>query len=158
MTYRALCEVLRAAGVDSPEWDAQELIGHFCGADRLQILSDPALDWSNEALQEAARRRCNREPLQYILGEWQFYRQTYEVSPDCLIPRQDTEVLVEEAVRRLPRGAFFADLCTGSGCIAVSTLAERGDTSAVAVELSEGAIAIARRNALRNGVDPPFST
>ena len=152
MTYRELCERLKCSGVESPEWDAQELIGHFCGADRLRILADPDADWESDLLKNAADRRCAREPLQYILGEWCFYRQTYEVSPDCLIPRSDTECLVEEAVRRLPPNAFFADLCTGSGCIAVSTLAERPDTVAVAVELSEGALALARRNAARNGV------
>lgn len=157
MTYRELCEMLRASGVDFPEWDAQELIGHFCGVDRLRILSDPDADWKSDVLENAANRRCAREPLQYILGEWSFYRQTYEVSPDCLIPRQDTECLVEEAVKRLPQGAFFADLCTGSGCIVISTLAERKDTKAIAVELSEGALALARRNAERNGVSERLS-
>ncbi len=152
MTYKEICKMLHDAGVDAPEWDTQELIGHYCHADRRQILSEPDVEWNNEALRAAVARRCSREPLQYILGEWTFYRQTYAVSPACLIPRSDTECLVEEAIGRLPKGAFFADLCTGSGCIAVSTLAERQDTAAVAVELSEEALELAGKNALRNGV------
>ena len=76
----------------------------------------------------------------------------YLVTPDVLIPRPDTECLVEYAVRNLPRGARFADLCTGSGCIAISTLANRPDTSAVAVDISEKALAVARENAARNRV------
>ena len=91
--------------------------------------------------------------MQYLLGEWQFYRQTYEVGPDCLIPRPDTEILVEEAIKLLPRGAYFADLCTGSGCIAVSVLAEREDTRALAVDKFENTLEMARRNARRQGVE-----
>ena len=157
MTYSEICSMLARAGVDSPEWDAQLLIERFCGLKPLEILADPHGTLPPSiALEEAVRRRCEREPLQYVFGFWDFYRQTYEVSPACLVPRSDTEILVEEAVRRLPDGAFFADLCTGSGCIAVSVLAERRDTTAMAVELSEEALALAERNAIRNGVADRF--
>ncbi len=105
-----------------------------------------------EGFAQAVRRLEAREPLAYILGEWYFYDETYRVSPACLVPRPETEHLVEELLRRLPRGSVFADLCTGSGCIAVSTLAHRPDCRAVAVELSEEALALARENAARNGV------
>ena len=96
------------------------------------------------------------EPLQYILGEWDFYRQKYEVSPNCLIPRSDTEILVENAIRLLPIRAHFADLCTGSGCIAISTLAERPDTTAVALEKFPVTLVLAMRNATKNRVDNRF--
>jgi len=152
MTYLEICRKLKTAGIESAEWDAQLLMEHFCGLDRLAILGDPQKDWSCPALDGAVRRRCAREPLQYLLGVWEFYHQSYEVSPHCLIPRSDTEILVEEAIRRLPRGAFFADLCAGSGCIGVSVLAERQDTRALALELSPDALALAKRNAERNGV------
>jgi release factor glutamine methyltransferase len=102
--------------------------------------------------EQAVRRLENREPLAYVLGEWYFYDEVYSVSPACLIPRPDTEHLVEELIRRLPKGALFADLCTGSGCIAISTLAHRPDCRAVAVDLSEDALIIAKENAVRNGV------
>jgi release factor glutamine methyltransferase len=90
------------------------------------------------------------------LGEWEFYRQTYEVTPDCLIPRADTEILVETAIRILPIGAHFADLCTGSGCITISTLAERPDTRAFALEKFPATLALAQRNATKNEVDARF--
>lgn len=115
-------------------------------------MQDPERRFSSPELLSAVERRAGRFPLQYLLGEWAFYRQTYRVAPGCLIPRSDTEILVEEAIRKLPKGAFFADLCTGSGCIAISILCERKDTTAIAVDLSEDALQIAAENAERNGV------
>lgn len=156
MTYSEICALLRRAGVESAEWDAQLLLEHFCGADRLTLVTGAERDYASPALEDAVRRRAAREPLQYLLGTWDFWRQTYEVSPQCLIPRPDTEILVEEAIRLLPDGAFFADLCTGSGCIAISVLAERPDTRALAAELSADALGIAQRNAERNGVSDRF--
>ena len=156
MTYSEICKAFYDAGIDSSEWDAQLLIGHFCGASSLEILGEPNREWSEPSLEQAVERRRRREPLQYLLGTWEFYRQTYEVSPACLVPRSDTEILVEEAIKRLPQGAFFADLCTGSGCIAISVLAERKDTRSLAVELSEEALDLAKRNAERNGVAHRF--
>ncbi len=107
--------------------------------------------FSGEALDAAVARRVAHEPLQYILGEWGFWRETYEVSPDCLVPRPDTEHLVERAIALLPKGARFLDLCTGSGCVAISTLCSRPDTTALALDVFEGTLALATRNAVRNG-------
>ena len=156
MTYREICQRLTDAGIENAAWDAALLLERFCGADRLSILSEPEREWASEALSEAVQARASRYPLQYLLGEWAFYRQTYEVSPDCLIPRADTEILVEEAIKRLPQGAYFADLCTGSGCIAISTLAERPDTRAVAVEKFAPTLELAHRNAKKNAVSERF--
>lgn len=111
---------------------------------------DPSSD--SELLTAAFERRCKREPLQYIIGHCDFYNETYEVTPDCLIPRQDTEILVEYAVKHIPSGAQFLDLCTGSGCIAISTLKNTKDTHATAVELSKPALSVAKRNAERYGL------
>ena len=108
--------------------------------------------FQGKALEDAVKRRLAREPLQYILGEWGFWRETYEVSPDCLVPRPDTEHLVERAISFLPAGARFLDLCTGSGCVAISTLCSRPDTTACAVDLFPNTLALAKRNAQRNGV------
>ena len=152
MTYHEICAALTAAGIESPQWDAQLMIEHFCKMDRLSILASPDEELVSENLCRAVERRCHREPLQYIVGTWAFYRQEYEVSPACLIPRSDTEILVEEAIKRLPKDAYFADLCTGSGCIAISVLAERSDTAALAVDLSREALELTERNAVRNGV------
>ncbi len=156
MTYRQLCTVLQDAKIENAEWDALCLMEHFCAISPSLLRAAPERDYENAALENAARRRISHEPLQYILGEWEFYRQRYEVSPDCLIPRADTEILVEEAIRILPPAARFADLCTGSGCIAVSTLAERPDTRAVALEKFPATLALAERNAQKNGVTARF--
>lgn len=152
MTYRQIVEKLTQAGIDTPAWDASLLLEHFCDCDRTTVSLDPDRDYREPKLEKAVRTRADRFPLQYLLGEWDFYRQTYEVTPSCLIPRADTEFLVERAIRTLPRDAFFADLCTGSGCIAISTLCERPDTTALVVDLSEDALAVASRNAEKSGV------
>ena len=128
---------LLAANVENADLEARMLCEKLAG----------------EALEQAVQKRCTHYPLQYILGEWGFYRESYEVSEHCLVPRPDTEHLVEQAIARLPKGARFLDLCTGSGCVAISTLCSRPDTSAVAVDLFEETLALAARNAVRNGVD-----
>lgn len=92
------------------------------------------------------------EPLAYVLGEWYFYGETYRLNRDCLIPRPDTEHLVEWLITHMPKGGCFADLCTGSGCIAISALVHRPDLRAAAVDISPGALEMARYNAKANGV------
>lgn len=92
------------------------------------------------------------EPMEYITGKAYFYREEYEVTPDVLIPRPDTEVLVEKLVGLLPDHAHFIDLCCGSGCIAISALCEREDCTAIGYDVSAPAVALAQRNAQRNGV------
>lgn len=156
MTYRQLCAIFKDAKIEDAEWDALCLMERFCAISSTLLRATPDRDYENAELESAVRRRLAREPLQYILGEWEFYHQTYEVTPDCLIPRSDTEILVETAIRLLPVGARFADLCTGSGCIAVSTLAERPDTWAVALEKFPATLALAERNAIKNGVSARF--
>jgi release factor glutamine methyltransferase len=128
------------------------LIEHFCGVNpsRLPFLGERELD--SEELETALRRRESGEPLQYIIGEWSFMNEVYEVSPSVLIPRQDTETLVEWAVKNIPRGGRFADLCTGSGCVAISTLAARSDLTCLAVEKYPDALEVAKKNAVKNGV------
>ncbi len=138
MTELALQNALRAAGIENFSGEARILLEEF-GKDK-------------DALAEAVRRRLFHEPLQYILGKWQFFREEYFVSPDCLIPRSDTEVLVEYLVKNLPRGAHFLDLCTGSGCIAISLAKNRPDTRGKACDISDRALAIAVRNASHNRV------
>ena len=127
---------LTQAGIENARFEARLLAESFAG----------------DALTSAVERRCSHYPLQYILGEWDFYRESYEVSEDCLIPRADTELLVEKAVALLPRGAKLLDLCTGSGCVAISTLCARTDVSAVGIDLFDRTLDIADRNAQRNGV------
>ena len=152
MTYRELCRCLVDGGIDCAEREAALLAEHFCGVSMASLMADPQKDLGSEALEAAVTRRLTREPLAYILGEWSFFEEQYLVSPACLIPRPETELLVEQAISLLPQGAHFADLCTGSGCIAVSTLCHRPDCRATALDLFPETAALAQKNARRNGV------
>ena len=144
-------KILTDAGVESPRHDAREIFMRLGGIP-LQSLIACDVELSDTEISDAIARRARREPLQYIIGEVDFYREKYKVSPDCLIPREDTEILVDLAVKNIPEGKRFLDLCTGSGCIAVSTLKNTRGTHAVAVDLSESALSLARYNAEKNGV------
>ena len=151
MTLKEAIERLRAAGVPDAEYDARAIFRHFGGFADYELVSR-SISSDNSQLTDAIERRTSREPLQYIIGECDFYRESYFVSCDCLIPRQDTEILVDFAVKNLPSGARFLDLCTGSGCVALSVLNNTEKTSAFAVDISEGAIGVARKNAERLGL------
>lgn len=105
-----------------------------------------------EKLADARRRLSLHEPLAYILGETVFFDETYKVTPAVLIPRPDTERVVERVLRHLPRGGSLLDLCTGSGCIAISVLCHSEDTRATLVDVSPDALALAKENAEKNGV------
>ncbi len=83
----------------------------------------------------------------YIIGEWYFWRHTFKVNRACLIPRPDTECLVEISIRDLPKNAVFVDFCTGSGCIALSILYDRPDLTAIAIDISGEALEAAKENA-----------
>lgn len=136
---------LRKAGIENAIGESILLFRHFTNIpDYALRIDDP--ECNSEALDDAVSRREKREPLQYILGECPFFDEVYFVSPSVLIPRQDTEILVEEILRRLPSGGKLLDLCTGSGCIALSTLLHSEDTEAVLVDLSQEALEVAKRN------------
>ena len=151
MKYSEAVRILTESGVDDPRYDAAEIFRVFGGYSSAELRAfDP--DAEDGAVRSAVMRRAAREPLQYIVGTVGFFREEYEVNTDCLIPRPDTELLVEYAVNHIPSGARIADLCTGSGCVAISVLANTGVTHAVLADVSEGALDIARRNAVRNGV------
>ena len=144
-------KLLQEAGIDDPVFDAKEIFKRVGSLSPIDLISKEA-NTSSDAVIKAIERRIKREPLQYIIGDVGFYREVYEVSGDCLIPRQDTEILVDYAVKNIPCGARFIDLCTGSGCVAVSTVNNTKDTTAIALDLSEGALKIAEKNAAKNGV------
>lgn len=148
MKLSTATDILKNAGIVDAKREARLLFMHFSGLSNASLYGGDAESDSQELI-SAVERRKNREPLQYIIGEVDFYKETYKVTPDCLIPRSDTEILVDEVIKRLSKGARFIDLCTGSGCIALSTLNNTNSTSAVAVDISENALAIARENADR---------
>lgn len=155
MNYNELVSALRAVTPEDCETEARILVESLADIPLQYALSNRNADLGNEKrLSDAIARRIEHEPLQYIVGKWDFYRQTYAVDHRCLIPRPDTEHVVEHAIRLLPHGAHFLDLCTGSGCIAISTLAEREDTTAVAVDKFEDTLELAQQNAELNGASP----
>ena len=151
MTLKEAEALLCSAGIDEAREEARIIFERLGGIPRYRLTDLNAACDSARVLNAIERRRT-REPLGYILGEVDFYREIYEVSPACLIPRADTEILVDLAVRLIPEGEFFLDLCTGSGCVAISTLKNTKNTTAVAIDISPLAIEIAKRNAERNGV------
>lgn len=152
MTYNEICSRLAAAGIDDASYEASLLIEKFCGIDRTSLLLNRDRELISDALESAVTERAAHRPLQYIIGEWFFCQEVYELSPDCLIPRPDTELLVERAAEILPEKAKFIDLGTGSGCISISLLAMRPDLRGVAADISQGALDVSRRNSIRNGV------
>ncbi len=144
---------------DTPELDAQVLLAKATGKPRSWVLAHPEsrLDPQPAAALEAwVRRLEDGEPLPYVLGEWEFYGLSFEVTPDVLIPRPETEQLVESALARLKelRGGELqvADVGTGSGCIAVAIAANDPRVRVTATDISPAALDVARRNAARHGV------
>lgn len=107
---------------------------------------------SERLISDALSRLDSGEPCAYIIGEWYFWRYAFKLNSSCLIPRPDTEIIVEKAVREIPKNSVFADLCTGSGCIAISILGERPDLRAVAYDISKEALEAAKENARLIGV------
>lgn len=150
ITLKEAIDILKEAGVPSPEYDARELFRIFGGEGIEPITLCSTSD--SEELENALDRRVKREPLQYIVGSVGFFREEYKVTPDCLIPRSDTEILVEYAVKNIPEGESFADLCSGSGCIGISTLKNTTGTRCDAFDISDGAINLTKENARLNGV------
>ena len=152
MTYFELKKMLSEAGIAEAGEEAALLLTHCAGVPAHELIFRRSEDFDTPALRDAVRRRLTREPLQYIFGSWSFCGLEFSLNADTLIPRPDTELTVEEAVKLLPEGAVFADVGTGSGAIAVSVLSMRPDTRGYGIDISPGALEAARTNALANGV------
>jgi len=153
MTLGEASAILEKGGIDSSRWEAGLLIEYFCGVSRAAMLADPLRNYENTELFAAIEKRAARYPLQYILGTWEFCGLEFTVDERCLIPRPDTEVIVEAAVSELglSSGKKFLDLCTGSGCIAAAILSQCSNSSGVAVELDPATASLARDNLSRLG-------
>jgi release factor glutamine methyltransferase len=146
-----------ALGLDTPRLDAEVLIAHVLGIDRVRLYMDldrPLAAAELAEIRALVVRRRRREPVAYIVGQREFYRRAFAVSSAVLIPRPDTETLIERALELLPSAApaRVLDLCTGSGAIAVTLAAERPLSHVTATDLSSDALAVARGNAQRHGV------
>lgn len=141
-------EALAEAGVTAPKLEAELLAAHGLGVDRPFVLTHPE-DAVPSGLKALLDRRLTGEPLAYILGWREFYGRRFKVGPGVLIPRQETETLIEVGATRLADGGSVLDLGTGSGCLAVTLALEAPRCIVTAVDISEEALAIARSNATR---------
>jgi release factor glutamine methyltransferase len=147
----------RGRGIDSPRLDAELLLGRALWRTRIQLIADAKSALEPEALarfRELVKRRRAREPVAYILGEREFYGRPFRVDRRVLVPRPDTETLVEVALQRTADRAMSLralDLCTGSGCVAITLARERPTTLVFAADVSADALQVARDNALRLG-------
>ncbi len=160
-TIRALLQAtapwLTQRGADNGRTEAELLVGHALSMRRLDLYLDldrPLSDDEIARCRALVKRRGQGEPLAYITQEREFYGLALHVSPDVLIPRPDTETLVDAALARLPEDVegVVVDVGTGSGCIALALLQQREGLRAVAVDVSTAALAVARKNAERHGL------
>lgn len=149
---------LLSAKIAEAAWDARLLFEYVCQIDRNDYylhMKDELSDADWNAYQDALQTRMGHVPLQYITGEQEFMGLLFAVNPHVLIPRQDTEILVEEAQKRIKAGMDALDLCTGSGCIIVS-LSKYAPIHAAASDISAQALKTAKENAKRHGVTVDF--
>jgi release factor glutamine methyltransferase len=149
--------VLAEAGISDARRDASTIVGLAIGRDRSFIYSHPEYEPTPEEtarIEQYLQRRAKREPVQYIRGTQEFYGFEFEVTPDVLIPRPETEMIVERAIGILKEAddPRLLDLGTGSGCIPISILRSVPKARGVAVDISPEALVVAARNAERNGV------
>jgi release factor glutamine methyltransferase len=145
---------LKEAGVPEYQLDARLLLEYVCGTDYNTLLVHGDRDVSPEEekkYNELIEKRASRIPLAYIVGYQEFMGLTFDVNENVLVPNQDTETLAEEALRELSDGMRFMDLCTGSGCVALSILNYTNDTSCVMTDISDKAIEVATGNRDRLG-------
>ena len=144
---------MAAAGLDTPRVDAELLVAHALGVSRTVLYAD--LDAQVDGLEPLLARREAREPLAYVLGEWGFRRLTLKTDPRALVPRPETEIVVERALALLDGAVAprVLDIGVGSGAIALALKDERPDAHVTAVDVSAAALALARENADRLGLD-----
>lgn len=150
-------QLLQASGIKEARMDAGSLMSHVLGRDRTFLIAHSEFLLNEEQMLRfrlEVDRRARREPLQYITGVQEFFRREFEVNGDVLIPRAETEIIVEAALELLQNEArpFVADVGTGSGCIIISLLDELPRAHGVATDISGAALRVANNNARRHKV------
>lgn len=152
-------KVLNMAKIVDAKTDAWLLLEMVCRIDRSFYYMHMEDDLTEEQISEyeiALKKRAEHIPLQYIVGETEFMGLKFKVNSSVLIPRQDTETLVEEALKTVKPGMSVLDLCTGSGCIIVSIMHNVPDLEGYAIDISKQALNVAKENAKLNGVSVNF--
>ena len=151
--------LLEQANVPEPAIEASSLLSNAIGLDKISIFSNPEMQIDESSvlkLDEFLNRRINGEPNSYITGVKEFYSKKFIVNKDVLIPRPETELIVEEALKIIPetREYFVVDVCTGSGCIGVALSSIRKNIRLISTDISFSAARVADKNAKLNQVDP----
>ena len=147
-----ITDYLTTGNVDSPRLSAELLLCHVTGLQRIELYTNFATVLSKPklaALRALVKRAVSYEPVQYLVGKTEFYSMQFKVGPDCLIPRPETELLVERAIDflRCRKGEqFVCDLCTGSACIAAAIAKNQPDVKITATDICDKALAVAKEN------------
>lgn len=163
MTYQNLLKTAKEAftevGIREPDIDAKLLLLHITGFSSAELFlhlpDDAPADVEEEYLKLMDKRKT-RYPLQYIIGEQEFYGLSFKVTEDCLIPRADTEILIDEVLKVIKSGDTLLDTCTGSGCVLITLMKNCDLKEATGLDISEKALSIAKENAKRHGVNPKW--
>lgn len=156
--YREAIKALTEAECDSPEFDAQQLVSYCLGMNKTQLFlnsGNPIEEGKLLFFEDCIKRRCNHEPLQYIIGMWDFHRFSFKVGEGVLIPRPETELLVEFAAEKIQKNDFKVvyDLCCGSGCIGLTIAKLFPTIKVICVDLSDKAIEYTTMNKELLGAD-----
>jgi release factor glutamine methyltransferase len=150
-------EFLQKKGIDRPRRQVEELLSYVLKLPRIELYMQydrPMVEQELIQLREALKRRAEGEPWQYIAGEVEFLGCRIKVTKNVLIPRQETEILADRILKELPSTPVeIWDVCTGSGCIGIALKKKRPDCKVILSDISTEALALARENALQNGVD-----
>ncbi len=149
-------DFLAQKGIDQPRRQVEELLSHILNIPRIELYMQfdrPLVETELDQLRSFLKQRAQRMPWQYIVGKVQFLGCTLEVSPDVLIPRQETEILTDMILKELPpHPVTIWDVCCGSGCIGIALKKKRPDCTVVLSDISPKAVEMARKNALINDV------
>lgn len=148
-------------GVDAPRLTAELLLAHALSCDRVRLYLDfdkPLGEAELARFRELVRRRGEGEPTAYLVGKKDFYGRPFRVDARVLVPRPETELVLEAALAGLPEGGRALDLCTGSGCLAISLALERKGARVVATDVSEDALTVARENGAALGAGVEFAS
>lgn len=149
--YREAVKTLSNSECDSPEFDAQQLIYYCFGYNKTQLLMNSGTAVDEVKLihfEDCVKRRCNHEPLQYIVGMWGFHKFSFKVGEGVLIPRPETELLVDFAVEKIQKNRYSVvfDLCCGSGCIGLSVAKLCPNVKVYCIDISDTALDYTRQN------------
>ncbi len=156
MKLQEIISALDSYGADNSNEEAFLIIEEVYKIPRAKILADREKSYTSPEILEILEKRREHIPLQHILGKWEFMGYEFLISRDTLIPRPDTEILVEKALNEIKKGDRVADLCTGSGCIGISLALYKEDIDLTLVDISSGALEMAKKNAHMHNINARF--